>query len=181
MKKVILSTAFVILASYSWAQVDTIRSKEHAKNVAPIVTDRAPKAVYLLLGGSGPEFSVNYDSRFLKRANGPGFAIGLGYMHISSSLISPAVSIFSIPASVNYLVGRKSHFLEIAGGATYITGTVTDFLGASSSGSGFFYHLSAGYRYQPAEGGFFFRGGISPLFIGGFNIVWYYLGFGHNF
>ena len=124
--------------------------KESSKEAKVIVTDRVPQAVYFMLGGSGPILSVNYDCRYAKRVNEPSFAIGVGYWDDSFG------SIFSIPVSVNYLGGRSSHFLEIAAGATYLTGNIRDFFGGTSDINGIIYHLNLGYRYQPSNGGFFF-------------------------
>ncbi len=166
----------ICISGIVFAQKDTVRLREISKNSKLIVTDRPPQAIYFQIGGSAPILSVNYDRRFQKRVNGAGFAVGLGFFGESG------VSVFSIPVSVNYLIGRNSHFLEIAGGATFVSATVTDFFDeGSSTGSGFIFHLNAGYRYQPTRGGFFFRGGISPLFSQGEYATSLYLGFGHNF
>ena len=174
--KFCLTFIFSLAIGILFAQKDTVRLREISRDSKVIVTDRPPQAIYFLLGGSGPLLSVNYDRRFKNRVNGAGFAVGLGFFG------EIGVSIFSIPVSVNYLLGRNSHFLEIAGGATFISARATDIFGSgSSSGSLVFYHINAGYRYQPTKGGFFFRGGISPLFFGGEYVTSYYLGFGHNF
>lgn len=171
-----LTIIFCLSIGILVAQKDTVRLREISRNAKVVVTDRPPQAVYFLIGGSGPLLSVNYDRRFQKRVNGAGFAVGLGFFGESG------ISIFSVPVSVNYLFGQDSHFLEIAAGATFISAKSADiFGGGSSSGSGLFYHINAGYRYQPTRGGFFFRGGISPLFFGGVYVTSYYLGFGHNF
>lgn len=176
MKKLLLLSILCLTTGIILAQKDTVRLREISRNEKAVVTDREPQAIYFLLGGSGPLFSINYDRRFQKRVNGAGFAVGLGFYGASG------ISIFSIPVSINYLFGRSSHFLEVAGGATFVSATATDFFGnGSSSGSGFIFHLNAGYRYQPTRGGFFFRGGISPLFSGGEYATSIYLGFGHNF
>src|SRR4026207_1687902 len=97
MKKLLLSASLSILISLSFAQVDTVRLKNIQKNTAVIVTDRPPQAVYIQIGGSAPLFSINYDRRFSKRVNGLGFAAGIGYYGESGA------SLFSIPASINYL------------------------------------------------------------------------------
>jgi hypothetical protein len=176
MKKIIITLVFSTSVIFLFAQKDTIRLRENSKFSNGVVTDRPPQAIYFMFGGSGPLLSVNYDRRFQKRVNGVGFAAGIGFFGESGT------SIFSIPVSINYLIGRDSHFLEIAGGATYISARSTDIFGSSSSsGSLVFYHLNIGYRYQPSRGGFFFRGGLSPLFYGGDYVTSYYLGFGHNF
>ncbi|MEP6617421.1 MAG: hypothetical protein ABJA57_12615 [Ginsengibacter sp.] len=173
MKKSILTVLCFILITFSFAQVDTVKLKDIQKNTHVIITDRPPQAVYFQVGGSAPLFSVNYDRRFAKRVNGAGFAIGVGYYGESGS------SIFSIPASLNYLFGKSNHFIELAAGATYISEKETLF--GDNNTSLVFFHVNAGYRYQPTKGGFFFRGGFSPLFAEGEFVTSFYLGFGHNF
>ena len=176
MRKLFLTLMLTLSIGILFAQKDTVRLREISRNEKSVITDRPPQAIYFLIGGSGPLLSVNYDRRFGKKVNGAGFAVGLGFYGESG------VSIFSVPVSLNYLFGRSSHFFEIAGGATFVSGTVTDFFDdESTSGSGFIFHLNAGYRYQPTRGGFFFRGGISPLFSSGEYATSFYLGFGHNF
>ena len=176
MRKLCLTLALNLCFVILFAQKDTVRLREISRNQKAVVTDRSPQAIYFLIGGSAPIISINYDSRFQKKVNGPGFAVGLGFFGESG------VSVFSVPVSINYLLGKSSHFFEIAAGATFVTATVSDFFDAgSTTGSGFIFHLNAGYRYQPTRGGFFFRGGISPLFSGGEYATSFYLGFGHNF
>ena len=169
MKKVFLTLILSLVVAILFAQKDTVRLREISGNQNAIVTDRAPQAIYFLVLGSGPFLSINYDRRFQKRVNGAGFSAGLGFWGESD------ITLFSIPVSINYLLGRTTHFVEIAGGATFITGSIDLF--GKSSGSGIFYHINAGYRYQPTRGGFFFRGGISPLFFPEAYIKSYYLGF----
>jgi hypothetical protein len=161
--------------SFVFAQKDTVNLREISRATNNIVTDRPPQALYFLIGGSGPILSVNYDRRFQKKVNGFGFAAGLGFYGISG------ISIFSVPVSINYLIGRNTHFMEVAAGTTFISAATTDFFDGSGSGSAFIHHINAGYRYQPTRGGFFFRGGISPLFYQGGYLTSYYVGFGHNF
>lgn len=166
----------ICISGIAFAQKDTVRLREISKNTKAIVTDRPPQAIYFLLGGSGPLLSVNYDRRFQNRVNGAGFAVGVGFYGESG------ISIFSVPVSLNYLFGRSAHFFEIAAGTTFVSATANDFFDSeNSSASGFIFHLNAGYRYQPTKGGFFFRGGFSPLFSQGEYATSFYLGFGHNF
>src|SRR6476469_9972620 len=121
MKKIILTALSTLLISLLFAQRDTVRLRDLQKNTNIIITDRPPQAVYIQLGGSAPLFSVNYDRRFSKRVNGAGFAIGLGYYGESG------ISLFSIPASLNYLFGKSNHFIELAAGATFISAKETIF------------------------------------------------------
>ena len=173
MRKSTLIISLFLSVSIAHAQRDTVKLREIQNNIKEIITDRPPQAVYFQIGGSGPFLSVNYDRRFSKRVNGAGFTAGLGFYSIFG------VSVFSIPLSVNYLIGKSSSFVELAGGTTFLTGNTDLF--DNSNGSGFIEHLNLGYRYQPTRGGFFFRGGISPLFGFGETITSYYVGFGHNF
>ena len=169
---------FLLLATCSYAQqVDTIRLKNNGpEGRKKIVTDRAPQAVYFGIGGSGPIFSVNYDRRFGKKLNGFGFTAGLGFFGESGS------SVFSIPASINYLFGRQSHFLELATGATFVTEAYSGFDDDNYEESSIFIgHVSLGYRYQPSKGGFFARTGVSPIFSQGDYFTSFYLGLGYCF
>jgi len=172
MKKMFIYTLLIFTTTAAFAQKDTVRLRDIEKNT--IVTDRPPQAVYFQLFGSGPIFSVNYDRRFNKTVNGLGFAAGIGFWGESGA------SIFSIPASINYLIGRNNNFLELAAGATFASARA-DLFDGTESGSLVFYHINAGYRHQPTKGGFFFRGGISPLFAQGEFVTSFYLGFGYNF
>lgn len=115
MKPILLIIALIFCIYTAFAQKDTIRLEKIAEQNKAIVTDRPPQALYFQLGGSGPILSVNYDRRFSKKLNGAGFAVGTGFWGGSG------VSIFSIPASLNYLFGRRSDFLELAAGATFAT------------------------------------------------------------
>ena len=168
---------FTFISTTMFAQRDTVKLREIQKNQKSIVTDRPPQAVYFQFGGSGPLLSVNYDRRFGKKVNGAGFTAGIGFFKVEH------VNIFSIPVSLNYLFGKRSSFLEVAAGTTFVTATNFDFYDENerSTGSAFIHHVNLGYRYQPYAGGFFFRGGISPLFAQQVFFTSYYLGFGHNF
>ena len=176
MKAIILTLTITFLSITAFSQKDTIRLRRTAFENKPIVTDRPPQAVYFQLGGPALLLSANYDRRFGKRVNGAGFAAGIGYFGGGGD------ALFTFPVSLNYLIGRKSDFIELAGGATFASASSNDFFSDSrTTSSSMIYHLSAGYRHQPSTGGFFFRGGISPLFAEGDYVTWFYLGFGYNF
>ncbi|HEV7330247.1 MAG TPA: hypothetical protein VGN63_04345 [Flavisolibacter sp.] len=162
MKKVMLSCFLLCGCLCSWAQ----------EGEGPVASP--PQAAYLQFGGSGPVWSIQYDRRFRPKRNGAGFAAGVGYWG------SQGVNAVSIPVSLNYLIGKQKHFLELAGGTTFLTGTV-EFYGEASEGSGFVHHLSAGYRLQPLNKGLFLRAGLSPLFFGSESVLGFYLGVGAGF
>lgn len=175
MKKLPVCSILIFISLNCFAQKDTVKLREIQKSGREIVTDRPPQAVYFLLGGSGPFLSVQYDRRFSKKVNGAGFSAGVGYFGVSG------LGVLSIPVSLNYLFGKNTHFVELAAGTTFVTATTNLFDSDGETGSGFFHHINLGYRHQPTRGGFFFRGGISPLFAVGEHITSYYLGFGRNF
>jgi hypothetical protein len=176
--KPLLFVFFTFISAIAFSQTDTVRLREIQQSKHKIITDRPPQAVYFLIGGSGPILSVNYDRRFSKRVNGLGFAAGIGYY----SLLG--INIFSVPVSLNCLIGRSTHFIEVAGGTTFVSATSDLFNdnGDPETASGFIYHLNAGSRYQPTTGGLFIRAGVSPLFDGdGQHFTSYYVGVGYNF
>lgn len=177
MKRIIFSCLLIFITVCSNAQADTIRLKNNAGGLSrKTFTDRPPQAVYFGIGGSGPIFSVNYDRRFGKRLNGFGFTAGLGFF------VDIGVGIFSIPVSLNYLFGKKNHFFELAAGVTYAIGSSNNFIVNGSTAPGVLIgHINLGYRYQHANGGFFARTGISPLFADSKYITSYYLGIGYCF
>jgi hypothetical protein len=130
------------------------------------------KVVYAEIGGPGVA-SINYDMRFAKKEDGLGFRAGFGGFSIDEE------SIVFIPLGLNYITSKdKSNYFEIGAGITPII--------TSTSGEDplttTFGHLNIGYRKQPANGGFFFRAAINPIFGKGF--FWPYyggIGFGYKF
>jgi hypothetical protein len=173
--------------AYSNAQ-DTIKLKEITKNPKSdrykIVTDRPPQAVYVELGNEIPDLSVFYDRRFNKTVDGLGYRVGIG---------KPLDTYYSNGASINfglnYLVGnnKKGRFLEISVSQTVYTNSkgtsyYDPFFGTYyNSAAPNVTQISVGYRSQPTEGGFNFRGGISPLLINSLSDFAAYISFGLNF
>lgn len=176
--------SLLVFCFSAFAQRDSITLKKAAvpedsvslKQNGYTVTDRPPQAIYAELFGKAIIFSVNYDRRFSKRTDGLGFMVGLGYVE------SDGASLFSLPFSLNYLLGKKGKFLELGAGATYLSGSATDISNISSSGSSFIGNLTIGYRSQPEHGGFMFRAGITPFFFKNNFLPYYpYVSFGYNF
>ena len=158
---------------------DTIRLKNITKNPTSdrykVVTDRAPQAVYVELGGELGNITVNYDSRFSKRLDGLGFRLGIGR---SSNFRN-----FVINSEVNYLIGnnRKGRFFEIGLGHTFYSDYRSFYSEYNVRRSNQTIQFSIGYRSQPIQGGFLFRGGLCPIVIGGYESAAVYLGLGYNF
>lgn len=130
------------------------------------------KAVYFELGGPGVA-SLNYDMRFSKSESGLGGRAGIGGFSLGRS-DNRFTAIF-IPIEVNYIKSKNGrNYFELGGGITpviineSISSTENERLRST------FGHLTIGYRLQPAEGGFFFRAAVTPIF--NKNFFWPYYG-----
>jgi len=164
---------------------DTVHLKTLSRH--KIYTDRRPQAIFAELGGPGI-LSANYDIRFKNQIGGWGFRAGFGY-NFNSSL--PATT---IPIDVNCLLGHtsKGRFLELGMNETMIilgSPNQNDYLVTYTVGGKdllpnnnyFMTSFVIGYRSQPNEGGFNFRGGLMPIFFEGATDVGIYLSLGLNF
>ncbi len=156
-------TLFLIICFPLWnsLKAQTVKSVK-------IDSSRVARAqnVFVEFGGPGLYFSANYDTRFSKQQAGLGGRIGIGFIADNGS------SFTSIPAQLNYLLGKKSKYFEIGIGATFVY-----FKDAANVSSDIIYFnttpgghstvlgtMTFGYRYQPVEGGFSFRASFNPLF-----------------
>ena len=149
----------------------------------------ASQVQFEMLGAAGL-FSFNFDSRFTKKGNGIGYRIGLGGSPLGLSGKScNSGTMISLPAGLNYLLGKGPHLFETGAGAvlTAISSTKMYCLGFDS---GFFsdemesyMYLLAGYRYQPVKKkGTTFRIFVSPLFQKDFPVkFWGGISIGHRF
>lgn len=147
-------------------------------NTANAQTNQRAQNAFLEVGGAGLSISANYDTRFSDQRNGFGVRAGLGYL--------PAAffSVVAVPVQINYLLGSKSHFLELGAGATYLkvgddnkNDDDNNFLSFTAV-TGVIGTSTIGYRYQPVNGGFSFRVSANPMFgetvqlTGGASIGW---------
>jgi len=90
------------------------------------------------------------------------------------------IGIFPITAS--YLVGAGSHRLELGAGPLLVMagGNLEEYGTVSTDG---FAGMTStfGYRYQPADGGFLFRIGLTPFYSDGRPQIWGGLSLGYAF
>jgi hypothetical protein len=105
------------------------------------------KSVYAEIGGNGLEFSVNYDFRFAKKQDGFGARAGIG---IIANIDGSAVT---FPLGVNYLLGKRSNYLEAGLGVTIVNFN-SNFFGNNLKSTTSLFVPSLGYRYQPICNGF---------------------------
>lgn len=139
---------------------------------------------YVELGGPG-FISANYDFRFGETRNGVGARVGIGYFSIEDE------SYLTVPAQLNYLMGKGGHYFELGIGASYVRHAYDDYYWSGDGQTEGVQHaadnqvmgsLVFGYRKQPLDGGFTFRGGLSPILFDG-NFIPYlpYVSFGYSF
>lgn len=149
---------------------------------------KAKNVMYLELLGNGGLYSINYE-RML--SNDMSARLGFSYFSISASgtssdgqQSSAKASIVTAPALFNYMVGGKNHKLEMGAGATLIYVSASASGGAASAsgeGVGVAGTGVVGYRYSPADGGFVFRAGYTPLVGKGGYMSWGGVSFGGTF
>lgn len=168
-----------------------------AEESAPAPRDprEAKNAIYLDLLGPGLLYSINYDRMLTDDLS---VRIGFSYLTLGASssdgqgnTASADFSYWAVPLTVSYLgIGSHSNMLELGGGPILMhvegSGIVevedeeTGEVGASATV--FALTGMVGYRHQPADGGFVFRIGASPVmaFDAGF-LPWGYLSLGAAF
>lgn len=138
-----------------------------------VESQTSAKSIYAELGG--PSIAgLNFDMRLANKEDGLGVRAGIGGFKIDGE------GALFFPLGLNYLFGKdQKNYFEIGAGTTFVSVTGNAIDGNLSTTFG---HLSLGYRYQPAQGGFLFRAAVTPVFGKGF-FVPYYLGisFGYKF
>lgn len=167
-----------------------------AEAETPAVDDREAKnAIYLDLAGPGLIYSINYD-----RVITPDLSarIGFSYFGVGASAsdgagtttASAEFSYWAVPITASYMgIGSTSNMFEVGGG-----GVIMNFSGsgiiesndesaeAGASVTTVALVALAGYRHQPADGGFVFRIGLSPEYVLGAGVLpWGYLSLGAAF
>jgi hypothetical protein len=146
---------------------------------------RAAKAVYLEVLGSGVGLSLNYDTRFKPGLTGLGLRAGIG--GISGSSNQGSVTLISLPALVNYVLGNSRASFESGLGimANYVTAAGRDALTgdyATGKGVGVSVAGNFGLRLQPKQNGVHFRLYWSPFITDhGLQARWLGLSLGYGF
>ncbi|WP_158824811.1 hypothetical protein [Mucilaginibacter lacusdianchii] len=151
-------------------------AQSYSRIIDPIVPNRAQN-IFVELGGPGLLLSLNYDTRFLNRHDGVGGRVGVGYLSIDKN------SLLTVPLQINYLLGKNGKYFELGLGATFVKlrGNEDSFLSFDDASS-VLGNMTFGYRYQPEDGGFHYRAGLTPLFNKS-NFIPYFgsVGFGYTF
>jgi hypothetical protein len=160
------------------------------------VDDREAKnAIYLDLLGPGLFYSINYD-----RVITPDLSARIGFSYLGfgasasdgsgTTTASAEFSYWAVPITVSYMgIGSTSNMFEVGGGGAIMnisgSGIVESSDESAEAGASFTtFALTAlaGYRHQPADGGFVFRIGLSPEYVLGAGFLpWGYLSLGAAF
>jgi len=154
---------FAFALGYSFRQRTVTERIERAKKAEEANTPtKAAKAMYAELGSPG-FLSFNYDARVTKSYKGLGVRAGVGLLFDQEGFG------FTLPVAANYLIGDRTHFLGLAAGASFYSFKErnqdswfnfreTDFVAPFGW---------VGYRYQPPDMRFVFRGGYGHVFVAG--------------
>jgi len=168
-------------------------SDEDSARPAPSDSREAENAIYLDLLGPGLFYSLNYDRMLSDDFSA---RIGFSYLSIGASAssgdttASAEFSYWAVPLTVSYLgIGSRSNMLELGGGPVIMhvkgSGVIeAEGEGGEAGASATLFSLTAlaGYRHQPADGGFVFRIGASPVMAFGAGVLpWGYLSLGAAF
>ena len=108
--------------------------------------------------GPGGKFSFHFESRFIKRVAGLGYTVGFGVAPYNLEETCNDGGFITIPAGLNYLLGKQRHILEMGAGVVLkIFGSGTK-VGCPEIDDNFFeggdpayFYSLLGYRYQPAS------------------------------
>lgn len=119
------------------------------------------KVVYLE-GGAPGWLSVNYDMRLGKTDDGLGFRVGVGGWSVKKS------TRLYVPVGLNWLTSKNQlDYFEAGAGFTFVNNSSAE-PGDTGPFKKSFGFLSLGYRKQPADGGFFWKAALVPIFGEGF-------------
>jgi hypothetical protein len=143
----------------------------------PTYPQNHPDSIYGEFLGSGGIYSINYDRLFTPNI---GARIGFSYLSFERDIIIPETTMYFFPISFNYYAGDGNSKLELGAGMTVVTGTV-DWFGMKEYGSVVVGNFNIGYRYEPIDGGFFFRIGFTPFVTAEGIQPWGGLGIGATF
>ncbi|MDO9375666.1 MAG: hypothetical protein V4725_08755 [Bacteroidota bacterium] len=144
---------------------------------------------YAELGGPGILFSANIDRRFGPTHLGLGGRAGLGFISGNFEDYDPINynyrqrSIITVPVQLNYIFGKESsvHTFEVGLGATFLGRKVGILDFPYDEPTQIFGTASFMYRRQPKNGGFSWRGGITPLIARGYIQPFAGFSVGYNF
>jgi hypothetical protein len=169
----IVSVGFLLLYSSPGFSQDDLQQQSQHQLQADEPHLLSPNSIYIEALGSGLYYSVNYDRLFSHNIGG---RIGFGLL---SNGLNP---LYFVPVTLNYLIGKGNSKLELGAGVTIIAADIDLFEIVHSTFESLVLGTAIiGYRYQPADGGFLFRIGFTPLFSAYGILPWGGLSLGGSF
>jgi len=143
-------------------------------------------------GGPGIAFSANLDKRFKPGRLGWGGRIGVGFVSAYDDYYDPVTGTYTygdeetaitFPVQVNYIFGKENspHSFEVGGGLTYVTKKLEIMNFYDEKETQLFGTFCFMYRRQPANGGFSWRIGFTPLVGKGYIQAFGGVSVGYNF
>jgi len=148
-------------------------------------------------GGPGIAFSANLDKRFKPGRLGVGGRIGVGFVSSYDDKYDPVTGFYmygdeksaiTVPVQLNYIFGKENsaHTFEVGGGLTYVSKKLSimnfdNYPNERDRRSQLFGTFSFMYRRQPANGGFSWRAGFTPLIAKGYVQAFAAVSVGYNF
>jgi hypothetical protein len=142
-------------------------------------------AIFVEGFGPGLLYSINYDRRLF-----PDISVraGVSYWVLPGIffLVAGGITIWDFPITVNYLIGKDASHIELGIGAVPAFASLHGhelLFGEDVSGSAIAVYGTGtiAYRFQPNEGGIFFRIGFTPIFTFKDFVPWGGISFGGTF
>lgn len=165
MKKLLL---FLVGVLFLFGMSNQAQSQNYSQN-----------SIYFEALGNGILYTLNYDHKFNDHFGARG-----GFMIVSgqSEETNESAGIAVFPLMANYLAGSGNHRLELGAGllVTMVGANLEEYGRVSEQGVGG-PTTTFGYRYQPVDGGFLFRAGVTPFYSGGIPYLWGGLSLGYTF
>ena len=123
-------------------------------------------ALFLEIGGPCVFYSVDYDYRL---SDHYGLHVGYSSWSLDNFFFIDHMEFTGVPVTAEYLLGDGASRLELDAGVTIaslsFSGTNSIFGSGESGGvTRLIGQIGAGYRFQPPQGGMFFRVGVVPMF-----------------
>jgi len=131
-------------------------------------------SIFAEVGGAGIMFSINYEKRFNPESVfGLGARGGIGFLSANEEKLDPVDNFYyykpgtalTLPVQLNYIFGKEGipHSFEVGAGFVYSTKKMKILNLQTEKLSEFMGALSFMYRLQPAQGGFTWAIGFTPL------------------
>jgi hypothetical protein len=163
-----MNKLFLLITSFTVLQLGA-KAQETAVDNSPA------KVVFVEAGGPGL-LSVNYDMRFTKSKSGFGGRVGVGGWSLKES------KLVFVPVGVNYITSKNNlDYFEAGVGYSFVSNSNTK-PGDTGPFKKSFGFVNLGYRKQPADGGWFYKVALVPVFGDGFFWpYWVGAGIGYTF